>query len=208
MAKLEDDEVKRLVDIAANRYQRGCWWADKDDLRQEGHAAVARAQQTFESAVGVPAEAYFWSAIVFAMKRYLWKESAPVSGGMHRPEESRVGLHRASLLDDKGEARPFASKERQADTALDFERWRAGVRARLIVIAGGDELLVRALLDEVTLEEVVRARPARSFYLFKHCLVVREHNRLQEVRRELSKLRGQAMRDEPLYALARERSTP
>jgi len=199
------DWTEQLVNDVAKKYKRDSWWADMDDLRQTGHLALIRARETFDSAVGVPADAYFRTAIASAMVRVLWEDSSPVSGGKHRPREAYAGLQRASLIQEDGEFRPFASNARPADVALDEGYWRANVRRSLIELADGDESLVAGLLGEATAEEIAEERPRQSIFVHRHCVVMRKHDRVEEVRCELAKLRARARIDEPLYKLARER---
>jgi DNA-directed RNA polymerase specialized sigma24 family protein len=139
-------EIRTAVYRTAARYKRRCWWASTHDLVQEGFLAVCEADRTYEPQVGVPYEAYVCRAVALAMKRALWKESAPVTGGQHRPEETLRGLHRSSRpTESLGDTVP--SPER---VYLERE-WRALVRSRLD--AHYPPHIVALLLSECTAKQ-------------------------------------------------------
>ena len=97
--------TQQLAKAVAARYKRSSWWADFEDMQQEATVAILRAQETFNPNCGVAEGAYCFRAGLFAVKRYLWENSAPVSGGSHRPEIALAGLTRAPLeaCEDFGE---------------------------------------------------------------------------------------------------------
>lgn len=184
---LNDQEAQKLVSTAARRYARACWWADQDDLMQEGHAAIASARKDYDPSVGVAPEQYFWRAVVFAMKRALWSMSTPVTGGSHRPRESYAGLTRTAL---DGFDAPTASPP--ADVALDDARWRKRVRDRLLRLSWSvleDGRTHRVLLGEATPERMAEARREKVGVVYGRA----------------AKLRSAAVADSELYSLMQER---
>lgn len=149
---------ERIVRSIAARYKRRCWWADVQDLEQVGFLAVLEAAKRWEPEVGVPRDAYLIKAIVFAMKRELWKNSAPVSGGLHRPEEQLAGLVRAPV-DNEAHA---ATSDPEQD--LINAQWRAIIRSSLL--QRFSPVVVDILLEERTSKEVAQSTgvPVRSVY--------------------------------------------
>lgn len=188
---MNTEQAQHLVTVAARRYARKCWWADPDDLRQVGHLAVVQARRTYDLRVGVTPVQYYWRAILFSMSRYLWKESAPVSGGGHRPELALKGCVRASLDDP-------AVGPRQVDALtpedrVEDARWLARVQAQLGALAredgaGGANVLA-VLLEHAPAQELADVRGTR----------------LHAIYRATSELRRRVSNDEALYELMRER---
>lgn len=183
---MHPDSSSHLVAVAARRYSRRCWWVDPDDLRQVGALAVVEAKRTFDPAVGVAPEQYYWRAIVLSMRRYLWLESSPVSGGKHRPEESLAGHRRAEVSDEAyasiGEASP-APEEEIAD-----REWHACVQERLTALAselpgGLNDLAL--LLDQTNAQEIAAVRGTR----------------LTSIYQATARLRAKVRDDDALYAL-------
>lgn len=158
-------DVDKLVRRIAGKYARRCWWADREELVQVGHLAVVEARRTFDETVGTPFEGYAQRAVVLSMRRYLWEQSAPVSGCSHRPEKLR-GLTRLSTDAEAGSGDGVDSKMTVgdmlsddgplADEQLSSARWDRWVRNRLLKLASKDGLgpLVTVMLEEATVETV------------------------------------------------------
>lgn len=95
MRAITPERVTQLAAKATRRYARACWWADPQDLKQGAELAALEALCTFDADVGAAPEQYVWKAIVLALKRQLWLDSTPATGGTkHRPEEAAKGLTR------------------------------------------------------------------------------------------------------------------
>lgn len=157
-------KLEALVTTAVGRFARKVWWASRDDLRQEAHVAAAEAARTYVEGCCNEPEQYYWRAIVFALSRMLWRESAPVSGGLHRPKVQRAGLTRAAISDgmDAGDSDGvrsdggvvLVSPDDVEALAIEAE-WRANVRDRLCDLASTDaeRTSVEILLEEVTAKD-------------------------------------------------------
>jgi len=151
-----------IVRKVTSRYSRRCWWAEPAELRQVGHVACAEARHTYVAGAGDEPEGYFWTAVVLAVRRFLWSMSAPVSGGKHRPEKSYRGLHRTGIAGDDGCDETEQRSVHLVDqgpgqfAAVEEKQWRERVRARLIDVARVEGLIpvVPVLLEETTPREV------------------------------------------------------
>jgi hypothetical protein len=121
---MSPEERDRIVSKVAAAYARKCWWADPDDLVQVGREAALRAARTFDPRVGVPETAYLRRSVAFAIRGWLWHESAPVSGGT---QDQRRGLHRAPIEDEDGPLIPCGvpSPEELAEEKRYIEALRA-----------------------------------------------------------------------------------
>lgn len=188
--------IAQLTKAVATFYSRKCWWADKDDLVQAAELAAINAQRTFDPRVGVPEDAYLWRSMALALQRELWRDSSPVSGGMHRPREAYAGLHRASLDPPKtgtgsklGRVKEYAfcSKAPSPEQHVSDAEWEARVRARLELLSTPD--VVCALLTEEA--------PAAT--------AVKTGLTPAEARSAVATLRARAARDTGLYDLMLER---
>jgi hypothetical protein len=109
-------EAQRIAGVTAARACKQCWWASFDDLKQHALLAVVEAERTFDDAVGVPFGGYAARAAHFAVDRYLWQQSAPVTGSSLR------GLLRSPLEDTT------VIIERDDDERIDRARWAERVR--------------------------------------------------------------------------------
>lgn len=191
---------EEVVTQVARCYARRCWWAELDELKQVGHLAIAEASRSYDPAVGVSAYKYARKACVFAMARYLWEASSPVSGGKHRPKVSKRGLRRTEVtttgVDGLGE--DIATAMLLVDTDLpttevlvDDVTWHRRVRARLreLAAASGLDDVLPVLLEETT--------PA-ALAAVAGVPVARFHNRSQH-------LRSWVMADEGLALLLKDR---
>jgi DNA-directed RNA polymerase specialized sigma24 family protein len=176
--------VDLIVRRVAARYARRCWWADRDDLAQSGWEAAILARGTFEPRVGVPEAGYVWRAVTFSMRRWLWKESSPVSGGMSDPWRLRV-----SRRADLDESLPCTTPTPEA--LLDELRWTERVRARALAVAEQDALALPVLLGEGTPREIASETgvPLRDVYAAS------------------ARLRTSIVSDEALWLLSEETKT-
>jgi len=148
--QVEDVAVK-----AAARYARRCFWADREELAQEARCAALKAHTTWDPAVGVPFEAYAWRACILHLRRFLWKNSSPVSESYHQLANLR-GVHRAELTEtllDEGTAPDVVVEERRWDGKVRAQMWR--------VIEGlgpqAAQVVEQRLLYERPLQEVAEA---------------------------------------------------
>jgi hypothetical protein len=132
---VDPETVLRIARAVALRYKRRCWWADVDDLTSEASVAVLRAARTWDPQVGVPFEGYAGRAAVLGVRAFLWRESAPVSGGQSDPRANLTGVRRVELGDD-------LAVESSTPAQIDTVRWRLAVRDRIRSLAqqskGGD----------------------------------------------------------------------
>lgn len=185
-----------IVRKVAGRYARQCWWAEPADLRQVGHLAVAEARRTYVPGASDEPEGYFFTAVVLAIRRFLWAMSSPASGGKHRPEKSLRGLRRAEIATDTDDPEDrrgvvLADHGPRQDAQLDERRWHARVRARLMSVATAEGLMpvVPVLLEETTPREVAAALGLDPSAV--HAMTAR--------------LRSRVVSDECLWDLARAR---
>lgn len=148
---MEEDLVVTAANVAAQaswRYARRCFWAEQDDLEQEAMVAAYAALGTWDRKVGVPFAAYAWRACILHLRKYLWRNTAPVNAPETRFDSLR-GLHRVEL-EEAHHADPGA----WTDELLADAEWKQRVREQLdfVLRAGqGDEAAValRTLLDDV-----------------------------------------------------------
>lgn len=145
---LEEAHVRRIAKSVAARYRRSTWWASFEDMEQEAVCAIMQAQHTFNPRLGFDEGAYAFRAAVLAVRRYLWQESSPVSGGKHRPEISLANLHRASL-DDFGDG---LTADEDPEEQLQAFQLRNILRERLLALLSVMEL---APTSEKTREAIV-----------------------------------------------------
>lgn len=159
---LSTSEQTALVRKIAGRYARRVWWADRQELEQVGHLAIAEASRTFDPRVAAcPFIGYAQRAVVLAMRRHLWSVSAPVSGGKHRPEKSMRGLYRTAIVsgeDPEEVGAVLRDESAGGEQLLDEVEWRRRVRERLTAVATslGMAPLVNVMLEEASAAEVGR----------------------------------------------------
>jgi hypothetical protein len=138
------DKVVRSV---AARYKARCWWAETDDLIQVGSEAALHAARTFDPRVGVPEDAYLRRSVALAIKGWLWKQSAPVTGG---DRDTRKGLRRAPIEDAEGIPLLHCALPSPEGLVVHKE-WVDEVRARMVALTEHDPVAaagLRLLLDE------------------------------------------------------------
>ena len=167
LSELPHDDIVKQV---AARYCARVPWASKDDLEQVGRVTILEALPNWEPAMGVPLGAYLHRAVVLAMRRQLWADSSPVSGGWHRPEQTRTQTRAALLEDAHHDENP--SPEARTDEA----RWRHAVRSRLEAIAPCPES-ADAALEVCTVSEAARSMGVSQTWVRQ--LVARLRNRAQ-----------------------------
>jgi len=171
--------TQRLIRVVARRYARRCWWASVADLEQAGWIAALTALPSFDPQVGVPLEAYVFRAVVYAMRRALWADSAPTSGGWHRPELQRTA-QRAPLTDSLVPTAPSPE-----DEVLEAA-WSAQVRERLNDL--GNPVLTDLILGRITHEQAAASLGCSRTYLY----------------RSLERLRREAGEDSALWHLLKD----
>ena len=177
--KLDAESIRRIAKAVARRYKARCWWAELDDLVSEATVAVIKAQDTFDPQVGVPFEAYASKAAEYRVSGFLWRNSSPLSGGMHNPREHIAGVYSAPLSDDLVQDAPSAFDE------LALIETRLSIRRRIRALAnrtpGGDkavEVLLHGRAPKEIIKEsgrgvygavhLVRRKVRSNARLFKH----------------------------------------
>lgn len=147
-------EVLRIARAVAHRYAQRCWWADLDDLTSVASVAVLDASRHWDPQVGVPFDGYAARAASNQVREHLWRESSPLSGGLHDPRKNIEGVTRTSLdiQTEDGEWVPRPELATRADPGpeLDDTQWRLRVRRRVRALARAvpDGDLARAVLLE------------------------------------------------------------
>lgn len=115
-------EVK-MINSIARRYAARCWWAELDDLVQEGWIALLTAQRIWDPSRNVPLAGYAGRAVMLHLRDYLWRMSAPVTGPSHHGERL-AGLCRAPT--------DFLASHTQDDGPdMDAEQWWDELTARM-----------------------------------------------------------------------------
>ena len=151
-------ETRAIVYQTVAAYKRRCWWLDTADMAQVGFIAALEAERSFAPEAATEFAAYVRRAVTYAIKRALWLESAPVSGGTHRPEQTRIGLHRATLLDDI-----CADANDNPEQALIDHEWRMSIRS--IIENKHGSTVASVLFGEATANEVTPpGQPVRKTY--------------------------------------------
>lgn len=149
---IDGDEVLRIAKAVARRYANRCWWADVDDMTSEASLAVLTAKKTWDPEVGIPFDGYAARAAALHLRTYLWRESSPVTGGIHDPQKNIAGVHSGEFDEE------LHSSQHTADPGqrLDEAHWRLKVRRRIRALArdGRD--------GELAAEVLVRGRRPRD----------------------------------------------
>jgi DNA-directed RNA polymerase specialized sigma24 family protein len=120
--------VQRIALSVARRYKSKCWWANLDDLVQEGIAAILKSASTFDAQTGIPFEGYAWKAAVYSIRMYLWQNTAPVNETWHNAKTLN-GVSRVSL--DSVEIQNLSDARKPIQESLDDLRWKKRVRDRI-----------------------------------------------------------------------------
>lgn len=178
-------EIDKIVAKVSAGYLRRCPTIDRDDLLQQGRLTALRACESYDASKGDP-EPYLRRAVNFGIRRMVWHDIAPVSGGGHIPEAFR-GLRGVTIADEDPlngvSVTGGVSPEHQAAQ----NEWSGKVRAR---IAALDESKVAVvLLEERSVERIARGQQTSS----------------QAIYRKMHRLRGKLRADEEIQRLASER---
>lgn len=162
--------IDAVVAKAVGRYRAKCWWADKDDLTQEGWAVALQALKTWNPKhpeMQSPDDFYWyaWRAVVIQLRNLLLRGSAPVTApqrklieleGMHRaPESKRPELPEEPLPD----ASEVLAEHRK------YARLRLELRAAVLQAGVSWEMVEKALVveDDAEFKAMVRQlRPHRA----------------------------------------------
>jgi hypothetical protein len=160
-----DAEIIRRQVAHFTRHPR--WWrVRQDDLTQEGHLALLVARQTFDPDKG-EWNGYAATAARLAMARFCWTFCVGVSGGMHRPHETRRNLRSYTL-----DAETYYADAATYPEVQYLQRARAqALRARVADIATQLGLprkvsaaAQRVLLEEAKPAEVAGRLPVQAVY--------------------------------------------
>ena len=145
-------DLGKLIEKSARWYAARSWWADIDDLRNEGWVAALEAERTYKPEKGSK-DNYLRRATWYRMRDFLWAQSAPVSGRRGHGEVLR-GVHRASVdaLYDHTTPDPVEM--------LEMEEWWAELREAVgqLVRTGKDgDIAARVLLDREKPGDIAKA---------------------------------------------------
>ncbi len=122
--------VMRRVNRVVNYYLRRCWWAERDDLEQQGWLIALSTIQHYDPTKGDFGR-YVFTNVSRSLSDYLRKTGSPVSGGASHLE----GLTRHPFPPDDNEApwHQLPAEMSLPDEELDALRLSGEVRQ---VIAG------------------------------------------------------------------------
>jgi DNA-directed RNA polymerase specialized sigma24 family protein len=166
-------QIESQVNEAARRYARRVWWANEEDLKQEGWVAALEAAASWKPTGGASLKWYVWTAIVRSMRNLLLRDSAPVKAGWHNLHKLK-GLQRAevptdnALRFDKGQ-RPnkmlrFFQVEETPESKLGDVELAARVRQALDQSIATGKLpgkVTAALIDGTRVRKLTRSERAR-----------------------------------------------
>lgn len=193
MMAYDAEEAEKIVKHVARRVgSTRLYPSRKAELNQVGHLAILEARRTFDPEKCDNFSAYAHRAVVFALKRWLWRQHTIVSGGTHSPRDQVKGLICFSL-DYDDEDREIEADEDDTETMLERAEWAHRVRRRLEVIAARHG--ISAIVD-VALEE----RPAES--LCSEYGI--DEPRVRALVRQLHKAVAEDSKSAKLYALRPE----
>lgn len=137
----QHEDLDRAADVVARRYARRVWWADVEDLRQEARMVIESTYRNWDPSVGVSRYSYVSRAAALHLRRYLLRQSSPVSASHHYcdhlREHRRVPVTRC--FDDGAEEEWLSSGEEPQDVAVDDARWSASVRRSIAIAVGSIE---------------------------------------------------------------------
>jgi DNA-directed RNA polymerase specialized sigma24 family protein len=166
----EHRTIDRVTAEVTSRYSAACWWADRRDMVQEAWTECLKAMGQFDPSRGTLA-AYLNGVCVHAIRRYLWWESSPCSGGWHRPEEQRT-QRRAGLDIPAAEpdgvrltpVAPLVSHDTPHDVVSQAE-WRQRVQVELSRLTQDNDA-VAILSEELTPSDLsgVTGLPTSHYY--------------------------------------------
>lgn len=128
-------QTQNICDIAvrqvAHYYSNSCWWAEFEDLYQQGWliAAEVLGNGTYEQdRLG----GYIRVAVSRRLSRYCWDQSCPVSA--NQPGKQLAGLHRCQLEFAPVGTVDFEFEILAAEAATLVPELRASLRTRLAEI--------------------------------------------------------------------------
>jgi hypothetical protein len=159
--KVESEEVLRIAKAVAVRYKARCWYTDVRELTNVAWEAVNKAQQTFDPQVGVPFEAYAAKAAMYRVRNFLWKQSSPLSGGLHDPQKNIAGVHASQIPDDLTDPR-----ELRVDEQLMMYERRMRMRLRIRKLAArtkDGDLAVQVILEGAIPQEIIKQSGRRVY---------------------------------------------
>jgi hypothetical protein len=161
--------AERVIGKATRAYARRCWWADVDDLEQQGWVIACEVwKQQDWPAIGLPKfGACVWVALMHRLSAYLRRQQAPVTimrsmaENRKRADGTRHGDYHAeavALAQDRHDseapgyvASTPATQEQHAISA----RAAAKLRDSLLAIQGPDSTMAVAVLcDGAEVSEV------------------------------------------------------
>lgn len=152
--------LAQVATAAAKRYAGRCSWVLFEDCLSVANLACTEARRTWKEDRGTPLDAYAWRACIFALRRFVWKASAPVTA----PDKKLTELAEVSACELTDTPLIHVSPE----DVIDTRRWVARVCARLHAIVR-DDLGLEALLTDEKPAEVAHRRdiPVSRVYAAK-----------------------------------------
>ena len=186
-------DIRRVATDVATCYARKCWWSDVDDLSQVASLAAVESTRSWDPKRG-PFYWYARRAAVHQVRAHLWRESSPLSGGLHDPRRCIEGVVRAPLdvqdPDDSSVAspRPELASRGCFDEDLDFAEWSRRVRRRVEQLArmiSGGELALCVLFDGTPPREVASTTGVPVTHAYRAVQKLRSAVRRDPVSRSL-----------------------
>lgn len=154
----DPDEVEELVLMVLRRFRGTCWRAEREELAQQAHMAIAEAATSWDPLVGVPFPQYAYRAAVVSLGRFLWRTSfAAHVPERQRHEMAKTGQGRGVSLEGLYEVPASLPKALHGvydpPSLLEHRRWKERVlRAMRLALEDllGDEagLVVPVLTGE------------------------------------------------------------
>lgn len=84
MTEEQSSAAAEVVKGVARYYKVKCWWADSEEMEQEGWLAVCQALRPRDDGKGYkpergPLKGYLWNACAFAVRDWLWRVQGPMT---------------------------------------------------------------------------------------------------------------------------------
>lgn len=161
MNELGGADILRIARAVARRYKKKCWWANLEDMISEASVAILESRSNWDPQVGIPIEGYVARAAALRIRDFLWRQSSPVSGGLHNPRELIAGVHAAPLEED------LALREESVEVLHDRISWRLRVRdqiRRLASITRDGDLAVEVMVHEEKTTSDLKRETGRDVY--------------------------------------------
>jgi DNA-directed RNA polymerase specialized sigma subunit len=133
-----NETTHKIAMSLAKRYKRRCWWANIDDLFQEAYRTGLDAQRTWDSEGSVNFQWYAWRAMAYELRKFLWKNSSPLSCSSHNFDKIK-GIHRVELKDS-------IESEINIEKELYQKEISSEVRQRLIELLESNDIEVIQVL--------------------------------------------------------------